>query len=151
MVGEGHGAHGQLQVCPGLDPWGHSKGRADEKTGAAFAGIFHLRHGLGEGFAGQLLALWGKDTEPSPLGNLGENGVRLLFQSGGDLPGGGIFRQTDFRQLQQGEAAVAPQPLGVLLSGRQIKLFFQLAHGNQRNVKHKIPPKMIFLILSLFG
>ncbi len=34
MMREGHRPHGQLKICPLLDPGSHAKGGTDEKTGA---------------------------------------------------------------------------------------------------------------------
>ena len=33
MVGEGHGAEGQTEICHGLDPGIHAEGGADEEAG----------------------------------------------------------------------------------------------------------------------
>ena len=136
MVGKGHGTHGQPEIRPFLDLGCHAKGGADEKAGARLAGELHFLQLPGKALAAQLLALRGEDAQPCPLGNFGENQLRFLVQPGGDFGRGGVLRQANLRQLQQGEAAVAPQPLFVILGGGDIEFLLQLSHGDQSDVKH---------------
>ena len=140
VVGEGHGAHTEAEIRPGFYPGGDPKGGADEKTGAALAGIFDLPELLREVLAGQELSLRGKDSQPGAPGNPGENGVRLPLQTLGDLPGGGVFRKPGFRQFQKGEPAVPRQPFGVLRRSAEVEGFLQLPHGDKGDVKHGAPP-----------
>ena len=37
MMGEGHGTHGQPEICLFLHSWGHAEGRADEEACAGLA------------------------------------------------------------------------------------------------------------------
>ena len=140
VVGEGHGAHAEAEIRPGFYPGGDPKGGADEKTGAALAGVFHLPELFREGFAGQELAFRRKDAQPGSFWNPGEDGVRLLLQPLGDFRGGGVFGEPGFRQLQEGKPAVSRQPLGVLRRRAEVKGLFQLSHGNEGDVKHTAPP-----------
>ena len=43
VVGEGHGAHGQLEVRFFFHLGGDAEGRTDEKTGRGLAGEFHWK------------------------------------------------------------------------------------------------------------
>ena len=106
MMGKGHGTHGQAEIGPLLHPGGDSKRRADQKTGAAFAGKLYLSQLIGEGLAGQRFSLRRKHTEPCAFRDPGENQIGFFFQALGDFCRSGIFGQTAFRQLQQGKPAV---------------------------------------------
>ena len=145
MVGEGHGAHGELEVGLFFDPGGHAEGRTDEEAGAGLAGQLDLRQFLGKFLTGQLLALRGEDTEPGALGDFCENGLRFLLQARRDLGRGGILRQADLRELQQVELTLAAQTLLVLVGGGDIEFFLQLAHGDEGDFEHGAPP--IFFII----
>ena len=47
MVGEGHGAHRELEISLFLYPRRHAEGRADEKTYTALAGQFYFLQPVG--------------------------------------------------------------------------------------------------------
>ena len=70
------------------------------------------------------------------LGELGENHLGFLFQSGVDLRLGGGVGQLFLRQLQQGQLAVALQALLVLPHGGYVKGFFQLSHTEDGDIQH---------------
>ena len=99
-----------------------------------------LFHFIREGLAGKGFSIGGEYAEPGSLGDPCQDGLRLLFQPGGNFGGGGVLRQPALRQLCQGEPAVAAQPFGVFRSGRDIKFFLELAHGDQCDFKHSLPP-----------
>ena len=139
MVGEGHGAHGELEIGLFLDFGRHAEGRADEEAGAGLAGIFYFLQFVCEAFAGQFLALRGEDAEPSTFGKLLEDQICLFFETGRDFRRGRILRQTDFRQFQKGEFTVTAQTLFVFFGGGNIEFFFQFAHGDQGDVEHEDP------------
>ena len=140
VVRESHWTHGQLEICLCLDLGCNTERRADEKAGAAFAGQLHLFQLVCESFAGKGFTLRSKDAEPSTFGKLGQDLLRFLVQSCGNLGGGGILRETVFRQLDQMKIALALQSLGIFFRGGQIKLFLQFAHGDQCDVEHSFPP-----------
>ena len=140
VMGEGHGAHTEAEIRPGLHPGREPEGGAYEKAGAALAGIFHLPELFREGFAGQELAFRRKDAQPGSFGDPGEDRVCLLLQPLGDFRRRGIFGEPGLRQLQKGEPAVARQPLGVLCRGVEVEGFLQLSHGDEGDVEHGAPP-----------
>ena len=73
VVGEGHGAHGQLEVRLLFDFGRDAEGRTDEEAGRAFAGQLHFLHLLGKGFAAEGLTLRREDAQPRTLGDLAED------------------------------------------------------------------------------
>ena len=100
MVGEGHGAHGELEICPVLDTLCHTEGRTDQETCAAFAGYLYILQLVCEGLTGKHLAFRSEDAKPCTLGNLRKDQLRFLFQTCGDFSRGGIIRQTVLGAIQ---------------------------------------------------
>ena len=59
VMGEGHGAHGELEVRSFLYSFRHAEGGADEKAGAAFSGELHFPKLFRKALAGKGLSLRG--------------------------------------------------------------------------------------------
>ena len=137
-MGKGHGAHGELQIRPGLYLGGNAEGGADQKAGAAFAAELYLLHLPGQRLGGQELPLRGQDAEPGTFGDFSQNGLRLFVKTCGNLRRGRILRQPHLRQLQKLELTIALQPLFVFRCGCGVEFFLQLSHTNQGNRKHTL-------------
>ena len=69
MVGESHGAHGQLEIGALFHPGSHAEGGTNEKAGAGFACVFYILQLMGKIFTAQYFSFGGKYAEPGALGD----------------------------------------------------------------------------------
>ena len=109
-----------------------------KKHSALLPASLTLRELFGKRLGRERFALRGQDAEPAALRELLENAVGLLFQPCRDLGGRGRLRQARLGQLEQPEAAEAPEPLGVFLHRLRVIFFLELAGRQAASLRSSV-------------
>ena len=139
VVGEGHGGHAQPQVRLGLQGGVEPHAAADEEGELALARQAEVHQALCQLRAGQHFPLHAQGYQGAASGQLLPDGGGLTLQGGGDLAGSWVLRKPLLRELQDLQAAVAAQALGVLRRRVYVEPLLQLSHAQDGHLLHSAP------------
>ena len=127
MMGEGHFAHGELEIRLVLDLLADAEGGTDQEGGAALSGILHILQLPGKFLRGEDFSLRGENAQPGIFGDLLEDQLRFLVEARLDLGRGGVLGKPVLGKLDDLKGAVALQPLLVFLGGGEVDIMTKWA------------------------